>query len=108
MSKRHPNSLRSRIAIGLASVVLAFCAGSEIVLAENPVAPEAAVIRTHLDWIVALPWSARSRDSIDVRRAASVLEAAHFGLQEVKERILDHVAVLSLVHEMRGPILTML
>ena len=71
----------------------------------NPVAPEAAVIRTHLDWIVSLPWGARSRDSIDVRRAAEVLEAAHFGLQEVKERILDHVAVLSLVDEMRGPIL---
>ncbi len=71
----------------------------------NPVAPEAAVIRTHLDWIVALPWSARSKDSIDVRRAASVLESAHFGLGEVKERILDHVAVLSLVREMRGPIL---
>ena len=71
----------------------------------NPVAPEAAVIRTHLDWIVALPWAARSKDSIDVRRAASVLEAAHFGLAEVKERILDHVAVLSLVREMRGPIL---
>jgi ATP-dependent Lon protease len=71
----------------------------------NPVAPEAAVIRTHLDWIVALPWTARSRDSIDVGRAASVLEAAHFGLQEVKDRILDHVAVLSLVKEMRGPIL---
>jgi ATP-dependent Lon protease len=71
----------------------------------NPVAPEAAVIRTHLDWIVSLPWTARSKDSIDVRRAATVLEAAHFGLAEVKERILDHVAVLSLVREMRGPIL---
>ena len=71
----------------------------------NPVAPEAAVIRTHLDWIVSLPWAARSRDSIDVRRAAATLEAAHFGLGEVKERILDHVAVLSLVREMRGPIL---
>jgi len=71
----------------------------------NPVAPEAAVIRTHLDWIVSLPWSARSHDSIDVKRAAEVLEAAHFGLHEVKERILDHVAVLSLVKEMRGPIL---
>jgi ATP-dependent Lon protease len=71
----------------------------------NPVAPEAAVIRTHLDWIVALPWAARSQDSVDVRRAAAILEAAHFGLGEVKERILDHVAVLSLVREMRGPIL---
>ena len=71
----------------------------------NPVAPEAAVIRTHLDWVTSLPWSARSQDSADVQRAASVLELAHFGLEEVKERILDHVAVLSLVREMRGPIL---
>jgi ATP-dependent Lon protease len=71
----------------------------------NPVAPEAAVIRTYLDWIVALPWSARSQDNLDVGHATSVLEAQHFGLTEVKERILDHVAVLSLVQEMRGPIL---
>ena len=71
----------------------------------NPVAPEAAVIRTHLDWIISLPWSARTQDSIEVPRATEVLEQAHFGLQEVKERILDHVAVLSLVEEMRGPIL---
>ncbi|MEJ2202523.1 MAG: endopeptidase La [Gemmatimonadota bacterium] len=71
----------------------------------NPVAPEAAVIRTYLDWIVALPWSGRSKDNLDVAHATSVLEAQHFGLIEVKERILDHVAVLSLVGEMRGPIL---
>jgi len=71
----------------------------------NPVAPEAAVIRTYLDWIAALPWSSRSRDNLDVRHAAEVLESQHFGLREVKDRILDHVAVLSLVEEMRGPIL---
>jgi ATP-dependent Lon protease len=71
----------------------------------NPVAPEAAVIRNHLDWIVALPWSERSVDNLDVRHAAGILEAEHFGLDEVKDRILDHVAVLSMVREMRGPIL---
>ena len=71
----------------------------------NPVAPEAAVIRTYLDWIVSLPWAARSEDNLDVRHAASVLDSQHFGLGEVKERVLDHVAVLSLVGEMRGPIL---
>ncbi|MDA0329090.1 MAG: endopeptidase La [Gemmatimonadetes bacterium] len=71
----------------------------------NPVAPEAAVIRTHLDWIVSLPWSRRSEDNLDVRHASEVLEAEHFGLSEVKERVLDHVAVLSLVREIRGPIL---
>ncbi len=71
----------------------------------NPVAPEAAVIRTYLDWIVSLPWAARSRDNLDVEHAARTLDARHFGLAEVKERILDHVAVLSLVGEIRGPIL---
>ena len=71
----------------------------------NPVAPEAAVIRTHLDWLVSLPWSARSKDNMDVAHAKQVLEDEHFGLQDVKERVLDHVAVLSLVGEMTGPIL---
>ncbi|NJD19863.1 MAG: endopeptidase La [Gemmatimonadetes bacterium] len=71
----------------------------------NPVAPEAAVIRTYLDWIAAIPWAGRSRDNLDVRHASAVLESQHFGLSEVKERIVDHVAVLSLVGEMRGPIL---
>jgi ATP-dependent Lon protease len=71
----------------------------------NAVAPEAAVIRTYLDWIIALPWSERSEDNLDVEHASRILEAEHFGLTEVKDRILDHVAVLSLVKEMRGPIL---
>lgn len=71
----------------------------------NPVAPEAAVIRTHLDWIVSLPWMGRSEDNLDVGHASEILESEHFGLGEVKERVLDHVAVLSLVREMRGPIL---
>ena len=71
----------------------------------NPVAPEAAVIRTHLDWIVELPWATRSEDNLSVEHASQILESDHFGLIEVKERILDHVAVLSLVREMQGPIL---
>jgi ATP-dependent Lon protease len=71
----------------------------------NPVAPEAAVIRTYLDWILGLPWTNRSTDNLDVSQAAGVLDAAHFGLGEVKERILDHIAVLSLVGELQGPIL---
>ncbi len=71
----------------------------------NPVAPEAAVIRTYVDWILGLPWAARSEDSADVARAGHVLEEAHFGLDEVKERVVDHIAVLSLVGELKGPIL---
>jgi len=71
----------------------------------NPVAPEAAVIRTYLDWILNLPWEGRSPDTPDVAKAAAILDEAHHGLEEVKERILDYIAVLSLVGEMQGPIL---
>ncbi len=71
----------------------------------NPVAPEAAVIRTYLDWILALPWSGKRSEPIDVSRASEILDAAHYGLGEVKDRILDHIAVLSLVGELQGPIL---
>ncbi len=71
----------------------------------NPVAPEAAVIRTYLDWIVALPWEVMSEDNLDVSHAAGILNEAHHGLDEVKDRILDHIAVLSLVGELKGSIL---
>ncbi|MEK9510094.1 endopeptidase La [Gemmatimonadota bacterium Y43] len=71
----------------------------------NPVAPEAAVIRTYLDWILALPWSARSAEALDVDRASELLDGAHHGLGEVKDRILDHIAVLSGVRQLEGPIL---
>ena len=71
----------------------------------NPVAPESSVIRTYLDWILALPWASETTDSLDADRAAEVLDAEHYGLDEVKERILDHIAVLSLVGKLQGPIL---
>jgi ATP-dependent Lon protease len=71
----------------------------------NPVAPEAAVIRTYLDWLLFLPWIHKTRDNTDVAHARAVLEEAHHGLDEVKDRILDHIAVLSLVGELQGPIL---
>ena len=71
----------------------------------NPVAPEAAVIRTYLDWILELPWTERSEDNLEVKHASAALDEAHYGLEEVKDRILDHIAVLSLVGELKGPIL---
>jgi len=71
----------------------------------SPAAPECAVIRTYLDWILDLPWELRTGDEPDVERAARILDEDHYGLEEVKERILDHIAVLSLVGELRGPIL---
>ena len=71
----------------------------------NPVAPEAAVIRTYLDWILELPWTERREDNLQVEHASATLDEAHYGLDEVKDRILDHIAVLSLVGELKGPIL---
>jgi len=71
----------------------------------NPVAPEAAVIRTYLDWILGLPWTERREDNLRVEHASATLDEAHHGLDEVKDRILDHIAVLSLVGELKGPIL---
>ncbi len=71
----------------------------------NPAAPEASVIRTYLDWVLGMPWGEATEDNLDVGRASTILEDGHFGLEEVKERILDHIAVLSLVGSLQGPIL---
>jgi ATP-dependent Lon protease len=67
--------------------------------------PEAAVARNYLDWLIALPWKERSDDAIDVTRAREVLEEDHHGLEEVKDRILDYIAVLGRVGTLEGPIL---
>ena len=71
----------------------------------NPAAPEASVIRTYLDWVASLPWCNRTEDVLEVEHAVRVLDEAHHGLEEVKERIVDHIAVLSLVGGLQGPIL---
>ena len=64
--------------------------------------PEHAVARNFVDWVLALPWGARTDDPVDMRRAREVLNEDHHGLEEVKERILDHVAVLGLVGRADG------
>jgi len=71
----------------------------------SPLSPEAAVSRGWLDWTLALPWTERSADTIDLAHAREVLDADHFGLEEVKERVLDHIAVLGRVGTLPGPIL---
>ncbi len=68
-------------------------------------APEYSVLRTYLDWLIALPWQQRSADSMDLRRAAETLEANHYGLARVKDRILEYIAVRKLAPEGRTPIL---
>ncbi|HLB10679.1 MAG TPA: endopeptidase La, partial [Gemmatimonadaceae bacterium] len=70
-----------------------------------PLSPESTVARNYLDWIVALPWTERSDDVVDVARAQAVLDEDHFGLTDVKDRILDYIAVLALVGKLEGPIL---
>jgi ATP-dependent Lon protease len=71
----------------------------------SPLSPEAAVSRNYLDWMAALPWTERTDDVLDVAHARRVLDEDHYGLEEVKERILDHIGVLSLVQRVEGPIL---
>jgi ATP-dependent Lon protease len=70
-----------------------------------PLSPEATVGRNYLDWLLALPWGRRSEDVLDLAHARAVLDADHFGLEEVKDRILDHIAVLARVGLREGPIL---
>ena len=70
-----------------------------------PLSPEATVSRTFLDWVLALPWHIRTEDTLDVQRAKEILDEDHYGLEDVKDRILDHIAVLKQVGRMDGPIL---
>ncbi len=70
-----------------------------------PYSPESTVIRTYLDWILALPWNTMTPDCLDLKRAQEILDEDHFGLDKVKDRVTEHLAVLSLVKKMKGPIL---
>jgi ATP-dependent Lon protease len=68
-------------------------------------APDSGVIRTYLDWLVALPWTKASDDRLDLEEAQRILEERHYGLEKVKERILEYIAVRKLSDTMRSPIL---
>jgi ATP-dependent Lon protease len=67
--------------------------------------PESSVIRTYLDWLVGLPWDIRTADKIDLKRARKVLDKDHYGLEEIKDRILEYLAVRKLSDKAKGPIL---
>ncbi len=68
-------------------------------------APDSGVIRTYLDWLVGLPWTKASDDQLDLKEAQRILEERHYGLEKVKERILEYIAVRKLSDNMRSPIL---
>jgi ATP-dependent Lon protease len=70
-----------------------------------PMSPEFTVARNFVDWIVSIPWTERTDEVLDVPHARAILDADHYGLDEVKDRILDFIAVLSLVGRLNGQIL---
>ncbi len=71
----------------------------------SPMSSEASVVRTYLDWMVNVPWKKRSKISLELDRAEKILNADHYGLEEVKERILEYLAVQQRVKKLKGPIL---
>ncbi|MDG1417009.1 MAG: endopeptidase La [Maricaulis sp.] len=71
----------------------------------SPMSAEATVVRNYLDWILAVPWGKRKRLKNDLTRAEEILDADHYGLEKVKERILEHLAVQARTKKLRGPIL---
>ncbi len=67
--------------------------------------PEFSVNRNYIDWLLAMPWNVKTEDNLDINHVQSILDEDHFGLEKPKERILEHIAVLNLVKEMKGQIL---
>lgn len=71
----------------------------------SPMSAEATVVRNYIDWIISLPWGEYTEDKRDLKEAQKVLDEDHYGLQEMKSRILEHLAVQTLSNKIRGPIL---
>ncbi|OGP09035.1 MAG: endopeptidase La [Deltaproteobacteria bacterium RIFCSPLOWO2_12_FULL_43_16] len=71
----------------------------------HPDAAESAIIRTYLDWLVDLPWSKSTKDTLDIKKAKKVLDEDHYNLEKIKERILEYLAVRKLHQKSKGPIL---
>ncbi len=71
----------------------------------GPMSAEATVVRNYIDWVLSLPWGDETKDKLDINEAEAVLNADHYGLKKVKERILEYLAVQQLVGKLKGPIL---
>jgi ATP-dependent Lon protease len=71
----------------------------------HPESSEASLVRTYLDWLVDLPWSKRTKDNLDIKKAKQVLDEDHYNLEKIKERILEYLAVNKLRRKIKGPIL---
>lgn len=70
-----------------------------------PMSPESTVIRNYLEWMTDVPWKKKTKDNLDIEHVQRILNEDHFGLEKPKERIIEHIAVLNLVKQMRGQIL---
>ena len=70
-----------------------------------PMAAEATVVRNYIDWLISIPWKDRTEDKLDIKEAEKILNEDHYGLEKVKERILEYLAVHQLVGKLKGPIL---
>jgi ATP-dependent Lon protease len=101
------NELRERIAEAKLPEYAAKAAERELSRLEKlpPAAAEYGVIRSYLEWLVELPWSVTTEDNLDIEHAAEVLDADHYDLEKVKERILEYLAVRKLKPDSPGPIL---
>lgn len=71
----------------------------------SPMSAEASVVRSYIEWMLTTPWKKRSKVRLDLQKAEEVLEADHYGLEEVKERILEYLAVQKRVKKLKGPVL---
>ncbi len=71
----------------------------------SPMSAEASVVRSYIDWMVSVPWSKRSKVKHDLKRASQILDEDHYGLEEVKDRILEYLAVQKRVRKVKGPVL---
>ena len=71
----------------------------------HPDAAETATLRNYLDWMVSLPWSKSTKDNLDLNKAQKILDEDHYGLEKIKERIVEHLAVRKLKKDSKGPIL---
>ncbi|MCB8840633.1 endopeptidase La [Aurantimonas sp. VKM B-3413] len=71
----------------------------------SPMSAEATVVRNYLDWLLGLPWGVKSKVKIDLKKAEEILDADHYGLDKVKERIVEYLAVQSRQNKLKGPIL---
>ena len=71
----------------------------------SPMSSEANVVRNYLEWLIAMPWDIRTEDNFDLKQAEQILDEDHYGLEKIKERIIEYLAVASPREKLKGPIL---